>query len=137
MQVILWLERNDSRIQLSGRVERRDVNTLINSSENEAMFRQISRVVVKADLLRYEVSLLKYSEFPTIRLAENKDAIKFASVYVELSEDQQKKITFGNFSNYGGVSPCPNVLALFFPSKAPTIFYSKLTILVCSSKLPL
>ena len=90
MQVILWLERNDSRIQLSSRVERRDVNTLINSSENEAMFRQISRVVVKADLLRYEVSLLKYSEFPTIRLAENKDAIKFASVYVELSEDQQK-----------------------------------------------
>ena len=111
--MILWLEKNVSRSNLSRRVERRDVNTLINSSENEAMFRQISRVVVKADLLRYEVSLLKYSEFPTIRLAENKDAIKFASVYVELSEDQQKKNTFGKFPNYGGVSPCPNVLALF------------------------
>ena len=100
--MILWLERNDSRVQLSGRVERRDVNTLINSSENEAMFRQISRVVVKADLLRYEVSLLKYSKFPTIRLAENKDAIKFASVYVELSEDQQKKNHFQEFPELWG-----------------------------------
>ena len=57
--MILWLERNDSRSQLSSRVELRDVNTLINASENEAMFRQISRVVIKADLLRYEVSLIK------------------------------------------------------------------------------
>ena len=54
--MILWLERNDSRSQLSSRVELRDVNTLINASENVAMFRQISRVVIKADLLRYEVS---------------------------------------------------------------------------------
>ena len=107
LQVILWLERNDSRIQLSSRVERRDVNTLINSSENEAMFRQISRVVVKADLLRYEVSLLKYSEFPTIRLAENKDAIKFASVYVELSEDQQKKNHFREIPELWGGLPMP------------------------------
>ena len=55
-QVILWLERNDSRSQLSSRVELRDANTLINASENVAMFHQISRVVIKADLLRYEVS---------------------------------------------------------------------------------
>ena len=76
-QVILWLERNDSRSQLSSRVELRDANTLINASENVAMFRQISRVVIKADLLRYEVFLIKYFEFPT-RLAQNKDTIEFA-----------------------------------------------------------
>ena len=58
-QVILWLERNDSISQLSSTVERRDVSAVINASENEAIFRQISRVVIKADLLRYEVLVLK------------------------------------------------------------------------------
>ena len=55
LQVILWLERNDTTSQLASTVERRDVNKLINASENEAMFRQISTTVVKADFLRYEV----------------------------------------------------------------------------------
>ena len=73
LQVLLWLEKNDStHQQLSSRVERMDVNTLINSSENEAIYRQISRVVIKADLLRYEVSLINNFEFSTIRLASLK-----------------------------------------------------------------
>ena len=63
-QVILWLERNDSISQLSSTVERRDVNAVINASENEAIFRQISRVVIKADLLRYEVFLQYPYRFP-------------------------------------------------------------------------
>ena len=63
-QVILWLERNDSINQLSSTVEPRDVSAVINASENEAIFRQISRVVIKADLLRYEVFLQYPYRFP-------------------------------------------------------------------------
>ena len=57
LQVILWLERNDTTSQLSSQVEIKDVKTLINSSDNETILRQITRVVIKADLLRYEVFL--------------------------------------------------------------------------------
>ena len=75
--MILWLEKNVSRSNLSRRVERRDVNALINASENESIFRQISRVVIKADLLRYEVSLIIF---------QNKIGRKDTfSVYVELT----------------------------------------------------
>ena len=61
--MILWLERNDSISQLSSTVEQRDVNALINASENKGIFQQISRVVIRADLLRYEVFLQNPNEF--------------------------------------------------------------------------
>ena len=52
---MLWLERNYTRTHLSSQVEIRDVNILIDASDNESILRQIKRVVIKADLLRYEV----------------------------------------------------------------------------------
>merc|ERR1719341_2035065 len=45
--------------QFSSTVEFRDVNGLVGSLENEAVFTQLSKVVEKADLLKYEV-VFKY-----------------------------------------------------------------------------
>ena len=58
IQVMLWLERNYTRTHLSSQVEIRDVNILIDASDNESILRQITRIVIKADLLRYEVFCL-------------------------------------------------------------------------------
>merc|ERR1719341_1557781 len=45
--------------QFSSTVEFRDVNGLVGSLQDEAVFTQLSKVVEKADLLRYEV-VFKY-----------------------------------------------------------------------------
>ena len=61
LQVLLWLDTNATQFEFSTSVEFMDVNELIGSMETEAVFRQLSKVVEKADLLRYEVVL---SNFP-------------------------------------------------------------------------
>ena len=55
---MLWLDKN-ATTEFSSRVDIMDVNELVGSMENEAIFTQISGVVEKADLLRYEVLLLE------------------------------------------------------------------------------
>ena len=51
---MLWLEKNTTQ-EFSSNVELMDVNELVSSLETEAVYRKISRLVEKADLLRYEV----------------------------------------------------------------------------------
>ena len=53
-QVLLWVDTNATQ-NFSTNVEFMDVNGLIGSMENKAVFRQLERVVHRADLLRYEV----------------------------------------------------------------------------------
>ena len=55
-QVFLWLDKNATQ-KFSNNVKFMDVNELVGSMETESVFNQISRVVEKADLLRYEVFL--------------------------------------------------------------------------------
>ena len=55
-QVFLWLDKNATQM-FSNNVKFMDVNELVGSMQTEAVFNQISRVVEKADLLRYEVFL--------------------------------------------------------------------------------
>ena len=52
--MLLWVDTNATQ-NFSTNVEFMDVNGLIGSLENKAVFRQLERVVHKADLLRYEV----------------------------------------------------------------------------------
>ena len=52
--MLVWLDRNATQ-EFSINVELMDANQLVGSLETEAVYRQISRVVEKADLLRYEV----------------------------------------------------------------------------------
>ena len=53
----MWLDKNATK-EFSSNVELMDVNDeLIGSLETEAIYRKLSRVVHKADLLRYEVIL--------------------------------------------------------------------------------
>ena len=54
LQVLVWLDRNATQ-EFSSNVDLMDANQLVGSLETEAVYRQISRVVEKADLLRYEV----------------------------------------------------------------------------------
>ena len=54
LQVLVWLDKNATQ-EFSSNVELMDVNELVGSLETEAVYRQISRLVEKADLLRYEV----------------------------------------------------------------------------------
>ena len=53
---MLWLEKNTTQ-EFSSNVELMHVNQLVGSMETKTVYRQISRVVEKADLLRYEVIL--------------------------------------------------------------------------------
>ena len=55
-QVLLWLDKNATQ-NFSSNVEFMDVNELIGSMETGAVYRQIKKIVEKADLLRYEVIL--------------------------------------------------------------------------------
>ena len=55
-QVFLWLDKNATQI-FSNNVKFMNVNELVGSMETGSVFNQISRVVEKADLLRYEVFL--------------------------------------------------------------------------------
>ena len=59
--MLLWLDTNATQFEFSTNVELMDVNELIGSMETEAVFRQLSKVVEKADLLRYEVFLTNLS----------------------------------------------------------------------------
>ena len=54
--MFLWLDKNTTQ-KFSSNVQFMDVNELIGSMETEAVYRQIKRVVERADLLRYEVLL--------------------------------------------------------------------------------
>ena len=54
LQVLLWLDKNATQ-EFSPNVELMDVNKLIGSMETESVYRQMKRLVEKADLLRYEV----------------------------------------------------------------------------------
>ena len=62
--MLLWLDTNATQFEFSTNVELMDVNELIGSMETEAVFRQLSRVVEKADLLRYEVILTNPAPSP-------------------------------------------------------------------------
>ena len=55
-QVFLWLDKNATQM-FSNNVKFMDVNKLVGSMETGVVFNQLSRVVEKADLLRYEVFL--------------------------------------------------------------------------------
>ena len=55
--MLLWLDKNATQFEFSTNVEFMDANELISSMKTAAVFRQLSRVVEKADLLRYEVIL--------------------------------------------------------------------------------
>ena len=59
--MLLWLDTNATQFEFSTSVEFMDVNGLIGSMETAAVFRQLSKVVEKADLLRYEVFLTNLS----------------------------------------------------------------------------
>ena len=65
-QVLLWLDTNATQFEFSTSVEFMDVNGLIGSMETAAVFRQLSKVVEKADLLRYEVFLTNLSLFQIV-----------------------------------------------------------------------
>ena len=68
---MLWLEKNTTQ-EFSSNVELMDVNELVSSLETEAVYRKISRLVEKADLLRYEVFVF-FNPFPlnSFRLCSN------------------------------------------------------------------
>jgi len=55
-QVILWTDLGETGAeQLYHTVEQRDANSLLGGAQNEAVFRQITEVGARADLLKYEV----------------------------------------------------------------------------------
>ena len=60
--MLVWLDKNASQ-EFSSNVELMDVNELVGSMETEAVYRQISSLVEKADLLRYEVFVF-FNPFP-------------------------------------------------------------------------
>ena len=67
----MWLDKNATK-EVSSNVELMDVNDeLIDSLETEAIYRKLSRVVHKADLLRYEVILPNPSPSNSSRLCSN------------------------------------------------------------------
>ena len=54
--MILWTDASDTLAELSHTVDLRDVNSLLSGNlKNEAIFRQLSEVGARADLLKYEV----------------------------------------------------------------------------------
>ena len=65
LQVLLWLDMNATQSEFSTSVQFMDVNELIGSLETEAVFNHLSKVVEKADLLRYEVFLENSPHPPT------------------------------------------------------------------------
>ena len=68
--MFLWLDKNTTQ-KFSSNVQFMDVNELIGSMETEAVYRQIKRVVERADLLRYEVLLTNPSPIYSSRLCSN------------------------------------------------------------------
>ena len=54
--MILWTDVNEALAELSHTVEQRDVNSLLSGNlKNEVVFRQLTEVGARADLLKYEV----------------------------------------------------------------------------------
>ena len=60
--MILWTDANEPLAQLSHTIEQRDVKSLLSGLHNEEVFRQLTEVGARADLLKYEV-VLPYSAF--------------------------------------------------------------------------
>ena len=56
--MILWTDVSNTLAELSHTVEQRDVNSLLSGNlQNEVVFRQLTEVGARADLLKYEVSV--------------------------------------------------------------------------------
>ena len=55
--MILWTDANEPLAELSHTVEQRDVKSLLSGVHNEEVFRQLTEVGARADLLKYEVVL--------------------------------------------------------------------------------
>ena len=54
--MILWTDVSNTLAELSHTVEQRDVNSLLSGNlQNEVVFRQLTEVGARADLLKYEV----------------------------------------------------------------------------------
>ena len=79
-QVLLWLDTNATQSEFSTGVELMDVNELIASMETAAVFRQLSKVVEKADLLRYEVFLTN----PILFLKKISSQIEVAPQFIQM-----------------------------------------------------
>ena len=55
--MILWTDANKALAELSHTVQQRDVKSLLSDLHNEEVFRQLTEVGARADLLKYEVVL--------------------------------------------------------------------------------
>ena len=59
--MLLWADKNVTQ-EISSSVALMDLDQLIGSIETKDVYRQTSRIIEKADLLRYEVFLLNPSK---------------------------------------------------------------------------
>ena len=53
--MILWTDANKALAELSHTVQQRDVKSLLSDLHNEEVFRQLTEIGARADLLKYEV----------------------------------------------------------------------------------